>query len=121
MAEKRSPSGTRQQDVKNSRNGFVESFSRSNFDWRGTRHAREPERDPEKTQSAKREKIRAPAVALHERATKKQPEGRAGAHAGVDEGIDEPAMPQRKRAHDDPGKTGAGGGFSDAKKKPAQE
>ena len=88
---------------------------------RGTRHAREPERNPEKTESAEREEIRAPAVTLHQRAAQKQTKCGAGTDSGVNEGIDEAAMPHRKMAHDDTGKTRVGGGFSDAKKEPAEE
>jgi len=85
------------------------------------RHAREPERNPEKTSGAERDEIRAPAVALHERSAEEQAERGTGADAGVDEGIDEAAMAGGKILDDDSGEAGIGGGFSDAEKKTAEE
>lgn len=88
---------------------------------RGTRHASEPERNPEKTGGTERDEIRAPAVMFDERAAEEQAESGTGADAGVDEGIDEAAMAGGEMLDDDSSEARIGSGFSDAEKKAAQE
>ncbi len=108
-------------DVRDARGGAVFGFSCLKRIARGARHAREPERNPEKTSGAERDEIRAPAVTLHEHATEKQAESGTGTDAGVDEGIDEATMPRGEMLDNDSGEAGIGGGFSDAEKKTAKE
>ena len=114
MAEEGAPRGAVSKDIRDARSGFVFGPSCLKRIAGRTRHAREPERNPEKASGAERDEIRAPAVTLHENATEKQAEGGTGADAGVDEGIDEAAMARGEVLDDDSGKTGIGGGFSDA-------
>ena len=121
MAEKSSPSGAREENFADSRRRRCFVFRNWSYDLRSPRHAREPERNPQKTESAEREEIRPPAVILHERASEQQTEGGAGANSSIDEGIDEAAMTSGKMLDDDSGEARVGGGFSHAEKKAAEE
>jgi len=79
-----------------------------------TRHARQPQRNPQKARCAKRDEIRPPAVALHQRAPKQQSKRGAHANAHVDECVGEAAMARGKVMHNDAGETRVCGGFADA-------
>src|SRR5439155_4127383 len=117
--EKCAPGGTMGKNVRSPGNGLGFVFCCGQRIARRARHAREPERNPEKTRGTERDEIRPPAVTLHERAAEEQAESGTGADAGVDEGIDEAAMARGEMLDDDSSEAGIRGGFSDAEKKTA--